>query len=89
MNTISAQEIKRRGISAADEALKEGPVHIIKNNRLQYVILTKEQYAELTATQDQGGSLWDWLERPTRGTRTKEEIDAYLHEQSENWDAER
>ncbi|HLA50796.1 MAG TPA: prevent-host-death protein, partial [Thermodesulfobacteriota bacterium] len=32
MNTLSAQEIKRKGISAVDEVLKEGPVHIIKNN---------------------------------------------------------
>ena len=30
MKTISAQEIKRRGISAVDEELKEGPVHVIK-----------------------------------------------------------
>jgi transcriptional antiterminator len=33
MNTIPAQEIKRCGISAVDELLKNGPVHIIKNNR--------------------------------------------------------
>lgn len=89
MNTISAQEIRRRGISAADEALKEGPVQVIKNNRLQYVILTKEQYAKLTANQQQTGSLWDWLERSTGGSRTREEVDAFLHDQRENWDAER
>lgn len=29
MNTIPAQEIKRRGIAAVDEALHNGPVHII------------------------------------------------------------
>ncbi len=32
MNLLSAQEIKRRGISAVDEALSRGLVHIIKNN---------------------------------------------------------
>ncbi|HOB63345.1 MAG TPA: type II toxin-antitoxin system Phd/YefM family antitoxin [Candidatus Competibacteraceae bacterium] len=47
MNTIPAQEIKRRGISAVDEALRDGPVHIIKNNRPHCVVLTEEQFQEL------------------------------------------
>jgi hypothetical protein len=34
MKSIAAQDIKRRGISAVDEALKEGPVHVIKNRAL-------------------------------------------------------
>ena len=41
MNVVPAQEIKRRGIAAVDEALAKGAVHIIKNNRPQYVVLTK------------------------------------------------
>jgi PHD/YefM family antitoxin component YafN of YafNO toxin-antitoxin module len=44
MNSISAQEIKHRGISAVDEALVQGPVHIIKDNRPQYVVLSEERY---------------------------------------------
>ncbi|MEY6433647.1 prevent-host-death protein [Thioalkalicoccus limnaeus] len=47
MNSIPAQDIKRRGISAVDEALREGPVHVIKNNRPSYVVLTEAAYAEL------------------------------------------
>lgn len=47
MNSIPAQDIKRRGISAVDEALREGPVHIIKNNRPSYVVLSEAAYAEL------------------------------------------
>lgn len=47
MNSIPAQEIKRRGISAVDEALRDGPVHIIKNNRPHCVVLTEEQFQEL------------------------------------------
>jgi hypothetical protein len=35
MNIVPAQEIKRRGIAAVDEALARGPVHIVKNNRPQ------------------------------------------------------
>jgi len=33
MNTVPAQEIKRRGISIVDEILKDGAVHVIKNNQ--------------------------------------------------------
>jgi len=47
MNTVPAQEIKRRGISAVDEGLHHGPVHVIKNNYPQYVVLTEEGYQAL------------------------------------------
>lgn len=47
MNTVPAQEIKRRGMAAVDDALAQGPVHVVKNNRPQYVVLTEEGYREL------------------------------------------
>ena len=53
MNTIAAQEIKRKGISAVDEALKEGPVHVIKNNQPQYVVLTEARYRDLIEAEDE------------------------------------
>ncbi len=53
MNIVPAQEIKRRGIAAVDEALAQGPVHIIKNNRPQYVVLTEESYNELIESQQE------------------------------------
>ena len=53
MNIVPAQEIKRRGIAAVDEALTQGPVHIIKNNRPQYVVLTEERYSELMESQQE------------------------------------
>lgn len=53
MNTISATEIKRRGITAVDEALTRGPVHIIKNNKPQYVIMAEQYYEELIAEQEE------------------------------------
>ena len=51
MNTIPAQDIKQRGISAVDELLKNGPVHVITRNRPQYVVLDEEQYEELVEAQ--------------------------------------
>lgn len=53
MNTIPAQEIKRRGISILDDMLTKGPVHIIKNNQPQYVVLTEERYQELSAAENE------------------------------------
>lgn len=53
MNAIPAQEIKRRGIAAVDDALTLGPVHIIKNNRPQYVVLTEDAYRELLEVQEE------------------------------------
>ena len=53
MNTIPAQEIKRRGISVVDEVLKDGPVHVIKNNKPLYVVISEEHYRELMSAGDE------------------------------------
>ena len=49
MNTIPAQEIKRRGIAAVDGMIARGDVHVIRNNRPEYVVLTEARYQELVA----------------------------------------
>ncbi len=46
--TIPATEIRRRGLSAIDKALKRGPVHVLKDNEPTYVIMAEEQYRELS-----------------------------------------
>ncbi|MEK6743619.1 MAG: prevent-host-death protein [Nitrospirota bacterium] len=56
MNAIAAQEIKKRGISAVDEALKEGPVHVIKNNQPRYVVLSEERYRDLVEAEGEAYS---------------------------------
>lgn len=53
MKTIPAQEIKRRGLSVLDGDLKEGPVHVIKNNRPQYVVLSEERYQAFIAAEEE------------------------------------
>jgi PHD/YefM family antitoxin component YafN of YafNO toxin-antitoxin module len=53
MNTVPAQEIKRRGISVVDEILKEGAVYVIKNNQPQYVVLSEDRYQELLAAENE------------------------------------
>jgi PHD/YefM family antitoxin component YafN of YafNO toxin-antitoxin module len=49
MNTIPAQEIKRRGIAAVDGLIAQGDVHVIRNNRPEYVVLTEARYQEMVA----------------------------------------
>ena len=53
MNTIPAQEIKQRGISAVDELLERGPVHVISRNRPKYVIMDEAHYQELLEDQEE------------------------------------
>ncbi|OGT96778.1 MAG: prevent-host-death protein [Geobacteraceae bacterium GWB2_52_12] len=49
MNTIPAQELKRRGIAAVDGLIAQGDVHVIRNNRPEYVVLTEARYQEMVA----------------------------------------
>ena len=53
MYTIPAQEIKRRGIAAVDDMVSKGDVHITRNNRPQYVVLSQERYQELLDAQEE------------------------------------
>ena len=96
LNTIPAQTLKRGGISAVDKALENGPVHVIKNNRPQYVIMSSEQYEALNEKQKSATSakktdqiqddLWDWLlNKPTTGKRRRADIDAWLRQERDNW----
>lgn len=92
MNSIPASEVKRRGVAALEEAVKKGPVHVIKNNRPTLVVLTEEEYVRLTGSapgekrKSPYTSVWDFLlNAPSAQTRTKEEIDAYLREERASW----
>jgi PHD/YefM family antitoxin component YafN of YafNO toxin-antitoxin module len=49
MNTLPAQELKRRGLAAVDGLISQGDVHVIRNNRPEYVVLTEARYQELVA----------------------------------------
>lgn len=53
MNSIPAHEIKRRGISAVDELLERGPVHVMSRNRPRYVVMDEAQYQEHLEDQEE------------------------------------
>ena len=84
-NTVTAAEIKRRGMAAIEEGLRRGPVHIMKRNRPAAVVLTEEEYQRLLGKQApavQGMTVMQWLlAQPSNGTREKSEIDATLAEE--------
>lgn len=54
MNTLSSQELKRRGLAAVDEKIADGDLHVIRNNQPQYVVLSEERYRELIAEAQEG-----------------------------------
>ena len=47
MNTLSAIDLKRRGLVAIEEKLALGPVHILKDNRPAAVIIRESEYQTL------------------------------------------
>jgi PHD/YefM family antitoxin component YafN of YafNO toxin-antitoxin module len=53
VNTIPAQEIKRRGIAVVDDIIANGDVHVIRNNKPQYVVLSEARYQALLEAQDE------------------------------------
>jgi PHD/YefM family antitoxin component YafN of YafNO toxin-antitoxin module len=92
MNSIPAGEVKRRGVAALEEAARNGPVHVIRNNRPMGVFMSEEAYGRLVnaaraaARARSGVSVWDLvLRRPYEGTRTKQDIDAQVHEDRATW----
>jgi len=86
-NTVSAQEIKRRGISAVDEALRNGPVHVIRRNRPSYVILTEEHYERLVGQRESVSQLWDQLlAGMPPGRRSEGEILRRVQDERAAWD---
>ncbi len=46
--TMPMQEVKRRGLSALNKSLEQGPVWVISNNRPKYVVLFAEDFRRLS-----------------------------------------
>ncbi|CAB3647566.1 type II toxin-antitoxin system Phd/YefM family antitoxin [Achromobacter pestifer] len=84
-NTVTAAEIKRRGMAAIEEGLRRGPVHIVKRNKAAAVVLSEEEYQRLIGGQPQGRpgmTALQWLLlQPATGTRDKANIDESLAEE--------
>jgi len=82
VNTIPALEIKRRGISIVDEQIASGPVHVIKNNRPQYVVMSEDRYRSMVEDMD---AAWELrikasLEEAAAGQTRQGTADALIRE---------
>ena len=90
MNTLTAAELKRRGMAAIEERLRRGPVHLIKRNKPTAVVLTEQQFEELGKGRSRaappGMTALQWLlSQPRLGRKTKRQIDRELREERESW----
>lgn len=47
LNTVPAQEVKRRGVRAILDRLEAGPVHVVQHNRPAFVALDEQDFREL------------------------------------------
>ena len=90
MNTLTAAELKRRGMAAIEELLRRGPVHLVKRNRAAAVVLTEQQYAELSqgrpGAAQPGMTAIQWLlGQPVTGKKSRRQIDRELRAERESW----
>jgi len=90
MNTLTAAELKRRGMAAIEERLRRGPVHLVKRNQPAAVVLTEKQYAELSqgtaAVAQPGMTAIQWLlSQPVKGTKSRRQLTRELRAERESW----
>lgn len=86
-NTVTAAEIKRRGMAAIEDGLRRGPLHIVKRNQLAAVVLSEDEYQRLAhGKQPVPGVMTavQWLLAQPGGKRSKAQIDASLKSER-NW----
>ncbi len=91
MNAIAANDLKRHGISAVEQLLANGPVHIIKRNQLICVVLAEDEYEKLTKAAQANISVhshtvMEWFALPSSGASSKGEIDQRLDVERNSWD---
>jgi PHD/YefM family antitoxin component YafN of YafNO toxin-antitoxin module len=89
MNSLTAAELKRRGMAAIEEGLLKGPVHLFKHNKAAAVVLSADDYARLSArglAQPRGMTALQWLAlRAATGSKTKAQIDKELKMDRDDW----
>ena len=56
---VAAREIKRRGIGAPDPLLVDGPVYVVRNDEIKYVLLSEARYRKLLEEAEE--ATWYWL----------------------------
>ena len=78
LNTVPAQEVKRRGIRAIVERLEGGPVHVLQRNRPAFVALEEDAFRALVEEVEEArlrASLLDLEQGRVRYARAEEIFD--------------
>ncbi len=82
MNSLTAAELKRRGMAAIEESLRKGPVHLFKRNKPTAVVISSKEYARLCRSNREpppGMTAFQWLlSHRSRGAKSKDELDELL-----------
>jgi hypothetical protein len=88
MPTLTAAEVKRRGLAAIEEGLKHGPVQLMKRNRVAGVVVSAQEYARLQplARGAAGGlTAIEWLLSRPAGRKGRRELDRGLKHDRSDW----
>jgi prevent-host-death family protein len=89
MNSLTAAELKRRGMAAIEEGLRHGPVHLVKRNKPAAVVLSAKDYARLSlghGVRPPGMTAVQWLlNQPTTGAKRREQLDKSLRAERDDW----
>lgn len=91
MNIVPAIELKRRGMAALEQGLRNGPVHIVKRNRPAAVVLTEEEYQRLLERAGEAVAApqltaLQWLTTLEQsGQRSQADIDAQVDDERNHW----
>lgn len=70
MNILTEAQIKRRGMAAIKDALRHGPVHLVKRNRPAAVVITEAQFAQMNS-----------LDKPVSGGKKMTSMEWFLSDQ--------
>lgn len=89
MHTLPAKELKRRGLAAVEDLLIDGPVEVFKNNRPACVVLSIEDYRNLTKNKENRPSrdlgIAELFALPPQGSSQREELDELLRLERDSW----
>jgi PHD/YefM family antitoxin component YafN of YafNO toxin-antitoxin module len=89
MMNIPAKELKRRGLAAVEDMLKNGPVEIIKNNKPACVVISLNDYSELVRLKKKkpkNMKITEIFSLPAAGTLSRKEIDERLKSERKSWE---
>jgi PHD/YefM family antitoxin component YafN of YafNO toxin-antitoxin module len=76
MNILSANELKRYGVTAIERQLKHGPVHVLKHNQPLFVVLSEDDYQLLVKQEAKKPSgLFALLSKPVTGKKPRKVLD--------------